>query len=81
VKEYEVKVTYTAYLGVEAYNKEQAIEQAKEIVARNYNGTMSDDADYEITEGLCEWCDSDRDIDEGRLCEGCRRESKESERR
>jgi hypothetical protein len=51
MNEYEVKVTYTVYVGVEAYSKEQAIEQAKEIVAHNYNGTMSDDAEYEVIEG------------------------------
>lgn len=49
-QEYEVKVTYTAFINVDAYSKELAIEEAKNIVAFNYNGTMSDEAEYEVTE-------------------------------
>lgn len=49
--EYEIKVTYTAYIGVEAYSKELAIEEAKNIVAHEYNGTMSDEAEYEVIQG------------------------------
>ena len=49
-QEYEVKVTYTAFINVDAYSKELAIEEAKNIVAFNYSGTMSDEAEYEVTE-------------------------------
>lgn len=49
-QEYEVKVTYTAYIGVDAYSKELAIEEAKNIVAHHYNGTMSDESEYEVIE-------------------------------
>lgn len=48
LKEYEIKVTYTAYIGVETYSKELAIEEARNIVAQQYNGNMSDDSEYEI---------------------------------
>ena len=51
MNEYEIKVTYTSYVGVEAYNKEQAIEYAKQFIADNYNGAMSDDAEYEVIDG------------------------------
>lgn len=81
MREYEIQVSYTVHVGVEAYNKEQAIEQAKEIVAHTYNGAMSDDAIYEITEGLCEHCENDLEPEDGRLCESCRHEYKESESR
>jgi len=82
VNEYEVKVTYTAYVGVEGYTKEQAIEQARNIVAETYNGTMSDEATYEITGRLCESCDSNElEPEDGRLCESCRHDWKESDNR
>jgi hypothetical protein len=48
LNEYEIKVTYTAFIGVEAYSKELAIEEAKNIVAHQYNGQMSEDSDYKI---------------------------------
>ena len=48
LNEYEIKVTYTAFIGVEAYSKELAIEEAKNIVAHQYNGQMSEDSDYQI---------------------------------
>jgi NCAIR mutase (PurE)-related protein len=79
MNEYEVKVTYTTYVGVEAYNKEQAIEQAKEIVAHNYNTLMSHDSDYEITGRFCESCDNQLSPEDGRLCDSCRQDWKESE--
>lgn len=82
MNEYEVKVTYTAYVGVEGYTKEQAIEQARNIVAETYNGTMSDEATYEITGRLCESCDSNElEPEDGRLCESCRHDWKESDNR
>jgi len=30
---------------------------------------------------ICEWCDRELDIRDGYLCEGCRQENKESEKR
>lgn len=49
-QEYEVKVTYTAYIGVDAYSKELAIEEAKNIVAHIYTKDMSDESEYEVIE-------------------------------
>jgi hypothetical protein len=51
LKEYEIKVTYTKYIGVETYSKELAIEEAKNIVAYEHNGKMSDDSEYEVIDG------------------------------
>ncbi len=49
LREYEIKVTYTAFIGVEAYSRELAIEEARSIVAHQGNsGQMSQDSDYEI---------------------------------
>jgi hypothetical protein len=80
MNEYEIKVTITSYVNVDAYNKEQAIEQAKQIVAETYNGTASDEATYEMTSRLCESCNSNElEPEDGRLCESCRHDWKESD--
>lgn len=46
--EYEVKVSYTGYFVTEADSREEAIENAKQLVAEEFNGYMSDEAQYEI---------------------------------
>ena len=46
--EYEFKVSYTVYYTTEADSEEQALEQVKQLVAEDFNGTMSSEAKYEV---------------------------------
>ena len=46
----EIKVTITVYYQTDANSNEEAIEQAKNLVAEELNGKVSDWATYEVVE-------------------------------
>jgi hypothetical protein len=47
-KEYEVKMNYVMYVGLEADNEEQAIEQAKQTAEEQHGNRISEFATFEI---------------------------------
>lgn len=52
MKEYEIKVTYTGYIILEAENKEEAITKAREIWAEEAGSETAKYSDIEIESEL-----------------------------
>jgi hypothetical protein len=51
VKDYEVKMVYIMYVGLEAETEEEAIEQAKQTAEEQHGNRISEFAKFEIVEG------------------------------
>jgi hypothetical protein len=50
MKDYEIKMVYTMYVGLEADNEEQAIEQAKQTAEEQHGNRISEFAVFTIEE-------------------------------
>jgi hypothetical protein len=51
MKDYEIKMVYTMYVGLEAENEEAAIEQAKQTAEEQHGNRISEFANFEIVGG------------------------------
>jgi hypothetical protein len=51
MKDYEIKMVYTMYIGLEAENEEAAIEQAKQTAEEQHGNRISEFANFEIVGG------------------------------
>lgn len=51
MKDYEVKMVYIMYVGLEAESEEEAIEQAKQTAEEQHGNRISEFAKFEIVEG------------------------------
>lgn len=51
MKDYEVKMTYTMYIGMEAESEEDAIEMAKQTAEEQHGNQISEFAKFTIEGG------------------------------
>lgn len=51
MKDYEIKMVYTMYVGLEAGSEEEAIEQAKQTAEEQHGNRISEFAVFTIEEG------------------------------
>lgn len=51
MKDYEIKMVYTMYVGLEAENEEEAIEQAKQTAEEQHGNRISEFGVFTVEEG------------------------------
>jgi hypothetical protein len=51
MKDYEIKMVYTMYVGLEAESEEEAIEQAKQTAEEQHGNRISEFALFTVEEG------------------------------